>query len=51
MQSCDFSEHAIDSFWFNVHSLRYIWVLDDDSKVVLALTRTNFGSSTTEAQV
>ncbi|GKE68992.1 hypothetical protein Tco_1527064 [Tanacetum coccineum] len=37
------------SFWFNVPSLRYIWVLDKDYETVLALTRPDFISSTMEA--
>ncbi|GJV03565.1 nucleosome assembly protein 1,4 [Tanacetum coccineum] len=51
LEGCDFSDQAIASFWFNVHSLRYIWVMDKDYEVVLVLTRPDFGSSTMEAQV
>ena len=51
MQCCNFSEEAIARILFNVHSLRYIWVLNDDREVVSALTRQNFGSTTMEAQV
>ncbi|GJV20151.1 hypothetical protein Tco_1369171 [Tanacetum coccineum] len=50
LEGCDFSDQAIASFWFNVHSLRYIWVMDKDYEVVLVLTRPDFGSSTMEAQ-
>nr|GFC06730.1 hypothetical protein [Tanacetum cinerariifolium] len=51
MQGCDFSEQAITNFLLNVKSLRYLWVLDKDFKIVSALRRPNFGSSTMQAQV
>ncbi|GJT82799.1 D-3-phosphoglycerate dehydrogenase 1, chloroplastic-like protein [Tanacetum coccineum] len=51
LERCDFCDQDIASFWFNVPSLRYIWVLDKDHETVLALTRQDFGSSTMEAQV
>ncbi|GKE45968.1 nucleosome assembly protein 1,4, partial [Tanacetum coccineum] len=50
IKGCDFSDQAIARFFRNVHSLRYIWVLDDDCEVVLALAHPNFGSSNMEAQ-
>ncbi|GJW44187.1 hypothetical protein Tco_0072986 [Tanacetum coccineum] len=50
LERCDFSNQDIASFWFNVPSLRYIWVLDKDYETVLALTRPDFSSSTVEAQ-
>ncbi|GKD66526.1 hypothetical protein Tco_1308634, partial [Tanacetum coccineum] len=50
IQGCDFSEQAIAKFFLNVYSLRYLWVLDKDHKIVSALTHPNFGSSTMQAQ-
>ncbi|PWA69383.1 hypothetical protein CTI12_AA296550 [Artemisia annua] len=40
MRSCPFSEQAVASFVFNIHSLRYIWV-PGAGHTVLALTRPN----------
>ncbi|GKA17439.1 hypothetical protein Tco_0697276 [Tanacetum coccineum] len=50
LERCDFSNQDIASFWFNVPSLRYIWVLDKDYETVSALTHPNFGSSTMQAR-
>ncbi|GKB42960.1 coronatine-insensitive protein 1-like protein isoform X1 [Tanacetum coccineum] len=41
MVVCPFSEQAIATFVFNIHSLRYVWIRDTDCHTTLALTRPN----------
>ena len=38
---CPFSEQAVATFVFNIHSLRYVWVVNAD-RTDLALTRPTF---------
>ncbi|GKB48606.1 coronatine-insensitive protein 1-like protein [Tanacetum coccineum] len=41
MVVCPFSEQAIATYVFNIHSLRYVWIRDTDCHTTLALTRPN----------
>nr|GEY11698.1 hypothetical protein [Tanacetum cinerariifolium] len=41
MVVCPFSEQAIATFVFNIHSLRYVWIRDRNCQTTLALTRPN----------
>ncbi|PWA62250.1 hypothetical protein CTI12_AA364390 [Artemisia annua] len=42
IQGCPFSKQAIATFWFNTHSLRYMWVCGDCGDEPLEMTRSNF---------